>query len=241
MFGIRGFLAAPLVSKSGDVIGIIRALSKKPRDFTAYEIGLFEQLANGAAVAIENERLYTSLQKSDKVKSEFLGIMSHELRTPLNIIMGYAALAKEDLTAKGYDSGDNPITKIETQSRILLDMIDSIMEASQLEAGATGVTKQRVDISALFEQLQAAYDFAHAKELALIWRLPDDLPHLVTDDAKLQHILKNLINNAIKFTPRGSVTVSARVASVATPRGPQYDGRATNCRERHIKNQRSTT
>src|SRR6185503_15049378 len=89
--------AAPMIAKSGDVLGIIRAMSKRPRDFSSREIDLFEQMASGAAIAIENEQLYNNLQKSDEAKAEFLGLMSHELRTPLNVIMGYAKLIKDDL------------------------------------------------------------------------------------------------------------------------------------------------
>lgn len=209
-FGVRGFLAAPLLSKSGEIIGVIRALSKEPRTFTVREIDLFEQLANGAAIAIENERLYADLETSNKIKTEFLNVMSHELRTPLNIIMGYTALAKQDMPRK--DDANNPLTKIEAQSKNLLDMINSIMEATEIESGAISVEKQLVDVGMMFRQLRVAYERQRQNDPGLIWRVPDDLPHLVTDYEKLRYIMKNLINNAIKFTNSGTVTISARLS-----------------------------
>jgi PAS domain S-box-containing protein len=211
MFGVRGFLAAPLLSKSGEVMGVIRALSKEPRTFTPQEIDLFEQLANGAAVAIENERLYVDLEKSDKIKSEFLGVMSHELRTPLNIIMGYAAFFKDDLVDEADHDNRNSVVTIETQANELLTMFGSIMQATQIESGATPVHKHQVDIGRLMLELKALYDAPLDKNLALVWKYPQSLPSLVTDDGILTRILQKLIDNAIKFTKSGTVTISARV------------------------------
>ena len=210
MFGIRGFLAAPLMSKSGEVIGVIRALSKQPRTFTAQEIDLFEQLANGAAIAIENEQLYKNLEKSDKIKSEFLSVMSHELRTPLNVIMGYAAVVKDDLDREADELHRQSLQKIESQAENLLAMINTIMQATEIESGTIAVAKQQVDVDDLLKQLKS--DVAKKKDLVLIWKASDHLPVLMTDHEKLKRILQNLINNAVKFTENGTVTVSATSA-----------------------------
>ncbi len=212
MFGTRGFLAAPLLSKSGEVMAVIRAMSKAPRTFTAQEIDLFEQMASGAAIAIESSRLYADLQTSNKVKSEFLSIISHELRTPLNIIMGYAGLEKDDCASEANDQHRQAVQKIDTQAKALLGKINSIMEATQIESGSIGVTKQPVSISGIFQELQAVYGSSPRKELTMIWRAPDNIPPLITDYEKLQRILKNLIDNAIKFTEHGAVTISAQLA-----------------------------
>ena len=215
MFGVRGFLAAPLMARNGEVIGVIRALCKEPANFAAREIDLFEQLANGAAIAIENERLYADLEKSNKIKTEFLGVMSHELRTPLNIIMGYASLAKEDPVSMANQQHHHAVQKIEAQSKDLLDMINSIMDATHIESGAMDIMKQKIHVGALFEQLQAVYNTTPHENLALVWRASDNLPDLVTDYDKLHRTMKNLIDNAIKFTESGTVTISVRPAQPA--------------------------
>jgi PAS domain S-box-containing protein len=212
IFGVRGFLAAPLLSKNGDVMGVIRALSKEPRTFTAQEIDLFEQFASGAAIAIENAQLYRDLEKSNKIKSEFLSVVSHELRTPLNIIMGYASLAKEEMASKGLDEPNNAFRKIEAQSTKLLAMVNAIMQATEIEAGAAAVTGQGVDPAALLEELRAMYDSQRSKDLAFVWKTAEGLPMITTDCEKLKHILQNLIDNAIKFTASGTVTISAHLA-----------------------------
>jgi signal transduction histidine kinase len=168
------------------------------------------------------------LEKSNKIKTEFLNVMSHELRTPLNIIMGYTTLAKQDMPAKEKDQPNNPLTKIEAQSKNLLDMIDSIMDATEIESGAINVEKQFVDIGMVFRQLRAAYERRRQNDPILRWHVPDDLPHLVTDYKKLQHIMNNLISNAIKFTNSGTVTISAQLneSNAASAKGEQLSATA---------------
>jgi len=209
-FGIRGFLAAPLIGRQGEVLGVVRALAREARDFSRQEIDLFEQLANGAAIAIENARLYRELQVSSNVKSQFLGVMSHELRTPLNVITGYATLLKEELAARGDNTGQSALKKIESQAKALLGLIDTIMEATQIASHSSAVSKQPVDLYKLLERLKDESELWKKSEVALIWETPDKLPVLRTDGEKLERILRNLIGNAIKFTEQGAVTVSAK-------------------------------
>src|SRR6185436_12197748 len=158
--------------------------------------------------AIENEQLYANLQKSDKAKSEFLGVMSHELRTPLNIIMGYANIVKDDLAREIDAPHRQSLQIIEHQANSLLTIIDTIMNATRIESGNITVDKQEVYVADLFEQLKTACPVPKQKEIALVWNLPEAVPNIVTDYEKLSHILGNLINNAIKFTETGTVTVS---------------------------------
>ena len=207
-FGVHGFLAAPMIAKSGDVLGVIRVMSKRPRDFTSQEIDLFEQMARGAAIAIENEQLYTHLKKSDKAKAEFLGLMSHELRTPLNVIMGYAKLIKDDLVSEADAPHRQSLQIIEHNTHSLLRIIDTIMAATKIESGSVAVDRQEVCVEDLVEQLKSECTVPKQKNIALLWTLPDALPSIVTDYEKLGHILKNLIDNAIKFTETGTVTIS---------------------------------
>ena len=137
--------------------------------------------------------------------------MSHELRTPLNIIMGYAALLKDDMVDDADQDNRSSVVTIETQANELLTMVSSIMQATQIESGATPVHKHQVDVGQLMQELKALYDAPLDKNLALVWKYPQSLPTLVTDDGILTHILQKLIDNAIKFTKAGTVTVSARV------------------------------
>ena len=88
-------------------------------------------------------------------------------------------------------------------------MIDSIMEATKIEAGAVLLESQYIDPVRLHEALEAQYAVPSGKELIIAWHYSRDLPALRTDESKLRRILQNLIGNAIKFTGRGRVDISA--------------------------------
>jgi signal transduction histidine kinase len=152
----------------------------------------------------------SELVKANKAKDEFLSIMSHELKTPLNVIMGYAELARTDtLPAIGLKP-EEAVNKILIHSKDLLHMVDEILQATRIEAGAARAVVEDVNLAAFLDDLRISCDNPTTKELTLIWSYQHDLPATRTDRDKLKHILQNLIANAIKFTPEGSVTVSAR-------------------------------
>ena len=152
----------------------------------------------------------SELVKANKAKDEFLSIMSHELKTPLNVIMGYAELARTDtLPAIGLKP-EEAVNKILIHSKDLLHMVDEILQATRIEAGAARAVVEDVNLTAFLDDLRISCDNPTTKALTLIWNYQHDLPATRTDRDKLKHILQNLIANAIKFTPQGSVTVSAR-------------------------------
>jgi signal transduction histidine kinase len=150
------------------------------------------------------------LVKANKAKDEFLSVMSHELKTPLNVIMGYAELARTDTLGTMGLKPEEAVNKIFIHAKDLLHMVDEILQATRIEAGAARAVIEEVDLTAFLDDLRISCDNPTAKELTLIWNYQSDLPPTWTDRDKLKHILQNLISNAIKFTPEGSVTVSAR-------------------------------
>ena len=150
------------------------------------------------------------LVKANKAKDEFLSVMSHELKTPLNVIMGYAELARTDTLGAVGLKPEEAVNKILIHAKDLLHMVDEILQATRIEAGAARAVIEEVDLTAFLDDLRISCDNPTAKELTLIWNYQNDLPPTWTDRDKLKHILQNLISNAIKFTPEGSVTVSAR-------------------------------
>jgi signal transduction histidine kinase len=175
-------------------------------------------IARQMGTALENRELYDDLRssrdrlaKADKVKSEFLSVMSHELRTPLNVIMGFISVMRDkglgDLTSEQ----EKVLDKVKMQAAVLLSMINSVMEATKMESGAVSVEKEQVDLTEFLDELKATYEFCCDKQLTLVWRYPLNLPYARTDPRRLKMILQNLINNAIKFTPSGTVAISTRV------------------------------
>jgi len=215
--GLHGYLGVPLFSRGGEVIGVLRALSYEPREFTQEEMDLLQQMANGAAIALENARLLehiknqaVELEKANKVKDEFLGFVSHELKTPVNSIRGYAAMVQDKMLGDLNAEQERAMSKVIKNSDDLIGMINSLLEATKIEAGAVSMESREVNLCDFLEELRSTYSVPFNKELDLDWDYASELSVVRTDSEKLKHVLENLINNAIKYTDKGSVTVSAR-------------------------------
>ena len=173
---------------------------------------LGEAVAERRRIALHNSRLFeqankqaTEIERANRVKSEFLGIMSHELKTPLYVIMGYAEVMRDKLIA----DPDKALAKIIQYSHELMTLIDSILTATTVEAGGASAVKVDTDLNQLLGELKSLYDFPLGGDVAVVWNLPASLPRMMTDGGKLKHVLQNLINNAIKYTEKGTVTITA--------------------------------
>jgi signal transduction histidine kinase len=159
----------------------------------------------------ELQRLYQQAQAASRLKSEFVATMSHELRTPLNVILGYT-----ELLLDGEFGGTTPgqtatLRRIDRRARELLDLINSTLDVNRLEAGRLHLELREVEVSALIKAVQAGtQELSENPDVSLLWDSGPPLPRLRTDPAKLQIVLRNLVRNAVKFTERGTVTVSAQ-------------------------------
>jgi signal transduction histidine kinase/cell division protein FtsL len=209
-------LGAPLVVK-GDVLGVMSFYSEEPRTFRVEEIDFVNGLTNQAAIAIYNSQLYErtkqqsiELEKANRVKDEFLGIISHELRTPLNIILGYVRVVQEGVLGDVNADQAKALETISRRSNQLLEMIESIMNATMIEAGAVEIENRQINLLSFLESLKSKCAVPVDKEVTVSWKHSPDLPLLISDEAKLKRILLNLIENAIKFTEKGEVTISTQ-------------------------------
>lgn len=147
------------------------------------------------------------LEKSNKIKDEFLGVMSHELRTPLNIMMNYAEAMKMGAFGKLKPEQITGTDKIRAQGRELLLLINGILEIAKIESHTVSLQNDAVNLMDFISEIKSDYSCPMEKDVGLVWNY-SDLPLILTDGTKLKHILTNLINNAIKFTECGSVVVS---------------------------------
>ena len=158
----------------------------------------------------ELEQANRGLLQANKTKDEFLSVMSHELRTPLNVVMGYTGMIKDKMLGEVNPEQERALDKVISRSDDLLRMIIEILQATSLEARAVKMEEQEVSLGSFLDDLKSNYEVPVNKELSFKWEYPSDLPTVTTDSKKLKHILQNLINNAVKFTERGQVTISAR-------------------------------
>jgi PAS domain S-box-containing protein len=151
------------------------------------------------------------LEKAYRLKSEFLANMSHELRTPINALIGYTALMLDriygDLTAKQEEG----LHRIQVSSQHLLALINDILDLAKIEAGKMPVHLERLSLNDLLHDVAAQMEpMVKRKGLEFAVQLPAQPVYMETDRTKVRQIVLNLISNAVKFTARGSVSISVR-------------------------------
>ncbi len=214
--GFNSYLGIPLIAKD-EVIGVVSIYADQLHHYGSEDLTFLRSFASQAAVAIRNSELYEQtirqtreLEKANQIKEDFLSVMSHELRTPLNVISGYTKLVQEGLMGAVNAEQNTALDKVTRHAGELLFMVNSIMHATKIEAGVVEAERRQFWVSGFLDDLKALYDYPHGKAIDLRWQYPNDLPLIDSDPDKLKHILQNLINNAIKFTDIGTVTVFAR-------------------------------
>jgi signal transduction histidine kinase len=203
------YLRVPLVAKN-EVLGFLTFFTKEEHAFSGEEAKFLTTVASQAALAIHNSQLYEEMKRSNKIKDEFLSVVSHELRTPINVVMGYTQLLKDGALGETNPEQTAAVATIAERSKDLLDMINSLLFATSLEAKTVKLEAGEVSLKDFLLELKTEYESPSGKAISLIWDYPGELPNIETDGPKLKQILQNIINNAIKFTERGAVTTSVR-------------------------------
>lgn len=161
--------------------------------------------------AEELKKAIAEMEISNKVRDQFLSVMSHELRTPLNVVLGYTGMLRDGMLGEIPPKQKEVLSKVINRGNDLLTLIQDILQATQIESRSVILERQLVNLSDFLDRLKAGYDQPLNKDLTLNWDYPADLPPAITDSEKLKQILRNLIHNAIKFTEKGSVTISAKI------------------------------
>ena len=141
-------------------------------------------------------------EESDRLKTAFLANMGHEIRTPLNAIVGFADLLP---VVESEEDRNQLIQEIQNNNHKLLRIIDGLVSMAKIEAGAKSLLMAKVDVNKMLQQMVDTYQ--PTTMLAIMTECPlEELP-IQTDREKLFEILDNLVQNAVKFTEAGSVTL----------------------------------
>ncbi|MCK5702877.1 MAG: response regulator, partial [Cyclobacteriaceae bacterium] len=160
---------------------------------------------------LEQERqISNKLRKVDKLKDDFLANTSHELRTPLNGIIGISESLYEESQHINEREAKNNLSMVIASGKRLASMVDSILDYSKLKTENLELRKKPVDLQSIVNLvIEMSRPLISRNDLSLINTVPVDLPLLDADENRLQQILYNLIGNAIKFTPKGTISISA--------------------------------
>src|SRR5690606_84460 len=147
--------------------------------------------------------------ESKRLKDEFVANMSHELRTPLNSILGYAYLLLEGQTGELEDAQQNAVEKIDRSARVLLHLINDLLDLSELKLGRAEVVSAPDDAVKIARRVSEAVGPPPDDVTFSIESASEEIP-VMTDGEKAAKILENLLSNAFKFTTEGNVTLRVR-------------------------------
>jgi len=155
------------------------------------------------------EEKVRELEQANHLKSEFLATVSHELRTPLNVIIGYAEMLGDGVGGPLASEQREMIDSIKRYSCLQRDLITNVLDFSRLSSGTVSMHVEPFTLGPLLEEVESLYrDELRDRPVRLVVALADTAPAMETDRIKLQEIVRNLVDNAIKFTEQGSVTVA---------------------------------
>lgn len=214
--GLVSLMGMPLVA-NGERLGSLTFLMRQEHDFSADEIECLSTMAGQVALAMRHAELFERIQQQanelrlvNQVKDEFLGIVSHELKTPLNVISGYINILVEGVLGALTPIQGKALQTIMRQTKELNGLINRVLQVCTLETEKPRAESHKINFWEFLYELKSMYEDPLSNDVRLNWEFSSDLPTLYSDRGKLKHIMENLINNALKFTDVGSVTVAAR-------------------------------
>lgn len=214
-------ISAKLVSKHGEDTGVVTIL----HDLTdaVEKERLYEQVKRHseelharvreatAELAEQNEllrRQALELEQASAMKSQFLANVSHELRTPLNAVLGYTHLMLEGVSGEITAAQRDKLVRMDSNARHLLSVINDLLDIARIESGKMAVQVERLQLHELIEEVMREVEPLIARSrLAVEHEVAPVLPDIRSDRQKVKQIVLNLLSNALKFTPEGSVSI----------------------------------
>lgn len=193
--------------RSDDLAG---ALAAAESELVALRSELEETNRGVLALYAELDSQADHLRQATELKSRFLAYMSHEFRTPIGAIQSIARILQDRVDGPLTDEQAKQVGFIQTTSAEFADMVNDLLDLAKLEAGRIEVSPAWFEMVDIFSALRGMFKpIAVNPEVTLIFEEPVDVPKLFSDDRKLAQILRNFISNALKFTLRGEIRVSA--------------------------------
>ncbi|HEY3305462.1 MAG TPA: GAF domain-containing sensor histidine kinase [Candidatus Binatia bacterium] len=215
-FQTRAIACVPLKVR-GELKGVIEVVSRKAGIFGDKELDMLTAIAGPVAIMIENARLiqevktlHDKLGEATRLKAEFLATMTHEMRTPINIVIGNL-----DLLLGGFLGATNERQRkcLETALRNsgeALNLVSSLLDLSRFEAGQFVIRVEEFRLEEVWTELELLFRIGlSGKPVELSWEIEGTLPALKTDRMKVKEVLSNIVFNAVKYTDKGQVKVTA--------------------------------
>ena len=195
-------ISAPIIVR-GKIIGAITLILERPtRLYNLFDLALAEDLADRAAIALDNATLYSKELEANRLKDEFLAIVSHELRTPLTPILG--GIYKIRASHSNDEDLKTTLDVIERNAKAQARIVEDLLEISRMTRGQLDFNREPADLLAIIENAVDAIRPSTELLRIRLKTLLDPPPRLIwCDRERIQQVIWNLLSNAIKFTEQG--------------------------------------
>jgi signal transduction histidine kinase/DNA-binding NarL/FixJ family response regulator len=212
--GLVSYLGVPLIVRD-EVIGVLCLYTRERHAFSREEIDFLETLAGQTAIAIAHSRLFEqlkaakeALEKSLDVKSVLVGVIAHELKTPIQVILGNANLLLEGFFGALTEEQQQRVRAIESGAEEVIHLIEDAIDMTRLDQGKIPLAVTEIPVGALLAELKSEFLEGFRKNgVDFEVSEPPSGTIVKSDRFKLKEILRNLLDNAQKFTPQGKVKV----------------------------------
>jgi PAS domain S-box-containing protein len=200
--GLKSYMCVPVRAR-GQMLGVLSfVMAESGRRYNEKDLGVAEDLAFRAAVAVENARLYHELREADRRKNEFLATLAHELRNPLAPVRNGLQILR--LASRDEDARERTRQMMERQLGHMVRLIDDLLDVSRITRGKIELRKERVDLtSVVHTALEASRSAVDAAGHELTVRLPEESIPLFADPTRVAQVVSNVLNNAVRYTPPG--------------------------------------
>ncbi|HXM55668.1 MAG TPA: ATP-binding protein [Candidatus Dormibacteraeota bacterium] len=222
LWGLGPFLSVPLTAGQRVLGCLVVCRRDGAGEFDALNESQLIQMAQHATSVLEKARhdgereafldrlreTNAELEQANRLKSQFLARMSHELRTPLSAIIGFSDLLLEGTSGELTPAQREDVGEISSAGRVLLDVINDILDLSRIEAGRMPLALEPTRLSALLTEVASALrPLARQKGLDLRVAIVGEDPPVMADPLRVRQVVTNLVSNALKFTPTGGVAI----------------------------------
>jgi signal transduction histidine kinase/CheY-like chemotaxis protein len=200
---------AELQQQNQELLRALDELHMRQEELTRLNAELEDTNRGVVALYAELDEKAEQLQRANELKTRFLSNMGHEFRTPVNSILALSRLLLERIDGELTEEQEKQIAFIRQAAQDLSDLVNDLLDLAKVEAGKIAVRPDEFEVTDLFASLRGLLRPLVIPEVTLVFDEPDGIPPLYTDEGKISQILRNFISNALKFTERGQVRVSA--------------------------------
>ena len=205
-FHVPNTVTVDLLGRTGRKLGAIQLWDKKDgQEFDEADKAILTQLAQLAAVALENARLFRGEQDAKRARDDLVAIVSHDLRNPVHTIHMAASFLLEVAPANDRRTQARKQLEVIQRSATRANrLIQDLLDVAKIQAGGLAVDPVAVDVRSLVnEVMESATPLAGASQIKVSCETGADIPHVASDRERILQVFTNLIGNAIKFTPKG--------------------------------------